>query len=107
MGTKYSDAYLNAPSRFHEIVGPGGHAPQVCMKAEHFEAGHDPLLNKSFDSKAEKERYAAKRGAIKMTGDQFMQWSDDNKAKKKKADKERLKKLNKKFTEELVQSFRT
>ena len=95
------ESMKNAPNRMHEWLGTGD-CPGVCIKYEGFQQGNDPILAKfegdpdtQFTSKAQQERYAAKTGAMKMSGDEYMQWQDNLKEGRKQKKKDDLKKARK------------
>ena len=71
-------------------------APLCFFKRPSFTPGYDPFLanypgdkDAIFTSEKEKDIAAARRGALKLTGDQFMEHQDKVRDNSKKAAKER------------------
>jgi len=97
MAYRITESMKNAPNRMHEWLDSGV-APLTTIKAG-FVAGEDSILAKcdgdpdtQFTSETQRERYAAKTGAVKMSGDEYMQWQKNLKTGRKQKRKDDLKK---------------
>jgi hypothetical protein len=97
-GYRISERLASAPSRLQEMVD-AGQPPMATIKGARFVPGYDPFLARfpgdpeaKFSTEREQAEAAIRKGSIKMTGNEYMDWQEKLKQNRKIDKKKLLKK---------------